>query len=63
MKNLITLILLAFSLNGLAGEAPKSPAKPTKKEAAPTLKPQVKRPCKPGQTEEKDSCHEVKNQK
>ncbi len=61
MKYLIlSLALFAFQVN--AAEAPKkTPAK--KEAAAPAIKPQVKRPCKPGQTEEKDGCHEVKKLK
>ena len=61
MKYLIlSLALISFQLN--AADTPsKAPVK--KEAAAPTLKPQVKRPCKPGQTAEKDNCHEVKKQK
>jgi hypothetical protein len=61
MKYLIlSLALFAFHVN--AAEPPKkAPAK--KEAAAPAIKPQVKRPCKPGQTEEKDGCHEVKKLK
>ncbi len=61
MKYLIlSLALFAFQIN--AAEPPKK--EPAKKEAAaPAIKPQVKRPCKPGQTEEKDGCHEVKKLK
>ena len=61
MKYLIlSLALFAFQVN--AAEAPKKDS--AKKEAAaPAIKPVVKRPCKPGQTEEKDGCHQVNKQK
>lgn len=62
MKNLITLSLLALlSFNVTAADTKKAPVK--KEAAAPTIKPQVKRPCKVGQTAEKDSCREVKKLK
>ena len=58
MKKLIPLLLVAlFSFNAYAGEKPKKEAPP------PAVKPQVKKPCKPGQTEEKDNCHQVKKLK
>jgi len=61
MNNII-LALTILSLQANAAEPPKkAPAK--KEAAAPAIKPQVKRPCKPGQTEEKDGCHEVKKLK
>jgi len=56
MKNLLLLTALTFSLNTLAAEPQKVPAK---KEAAPVIKPKVKRPCKTGQSEEKDDCHKI----
>jgi hypothetical protein len=62
MKKLITLALSAFLFtNVMATETKKVPAK--KEEAVPAAKPKVKRPCKPGQTEKKDGCHEVKKLK
>jgi hypothetical protein len=48
MNNII-LALTILSLQANAAEPPKkAPAK--KEAAAPAIKPQVKRPCKPGQT-------------
>ena len=61
MKKILTLLVVALSFNIQAAEVPKKPI--DKKEAAPIIKPKVKRPCKPGQTEEKDGCHEVKKLK
>ena len=62
MKYLIlSLALLSFQLQAAEAPPKKVPAK--KEAAAPAIKPQVKRPCKPGQTAEKDGCHEVNKQK
>lgn len=62
MKYLI-LSLALFSFQLQAAEAPPKKAPAKKEAAAPAIKPQVKRPCKPGQTAEKDGCHEVNKQK
>lgn len=62
MKKLLTLLVVALSFSVQAAEAPKKPAD-KKEAAAPVIKPKVKKPCKPGQTEEKDGCHEVKKLK
>jgi len=69
MKYLIALVASMFMLTAYASDAKKEekkePAKAAEvkkddKKADAKAEPKVKKPCKEGQTEEKDGCHEVK---
>lgn len=70
MKTLIAvLVTTLFSFNALAADppkaepkkdAPKAEAKADAKKDDKKADAKVKKPCKEGQTEEKDNCHEVK---
>lgn len=64
IKTLITATLICFASTVAAQNADKkatkpAPAKQAQKKAEPPIKANVKKPCKPGQTEA-DGCHEVK---
>lgn len=61
MKQLILALTLALSTSFAYADAAKDAGK--KEEKPPVTaqkKPDVKKPCKEGQTAEKDNCHEVK---
>lgn len=50
MKLIIAIVACLFSFNCLAADNPPTKVKPVK----------IIKPCKPGQTADKDKCHEVK---
>ena len=53
IKPLALIFVAGLALNVYAGSEPTPPTKATEK-------PKVLKPCKEGQTAEKDNCHEVK---
>jgi hypothetical protein len=57
MKNILIALTLAISTSFVYADAAKKEAKPP---VTAQKKPEVKKPCKQGQTAEKDKCHEVK---
>lgn len=57
MKNILMALTLIVSSSFVYGDATKKEEKPP---VTAQKKPVVKKPCKVGQTAEKDKCHEVK---
>ena len=57
MKHLLLVLTLALSTSFVYADAAKKEDKPP---VTAQKKPDVKKPCKEGQTAEKDNCHEVK---
>lgn len=57
MKQLVLALTLALSTSFAYADAAKKEEKPP---VQAQKKPDVKKPCKEGQTAEKDNCHEVK---
>lgn len=65
MKTLIAVVLSVFAVTAFAADPPKKeekkePVKAEVKKDDKKAEPKVMKPCKEGQTEEKDGCHEVK---
>ena len=57
MKNVLIALSLILSTSFVYADAAKKEDKPP---VTAQKKPEVKKPCKEGQTAEKDKCHEVK---
>ena len=57
MKNVLIALSLVLSTSFVYADAAKKEEKPP---VTAQKKPVVKKPCKEGQTAEKDKCHEVK---
>jgi len=57
MKNVLITLSLVLSTSFVYADAAKKEVKPP---VTAQKKPEVKKPCKEGQTAEKDKCHEVK---
>ena len=57
MKNVLIALSLILSTSFVYADATKKEDKPP---VTAQKKPEVKKPCKEGQTAEKDKCHEVK---
>jgi hypothetical protein len=57
MKNVLIALSLVLSTSFVYADATKKEDKPP---VTAQKKPEVKKPCKEGQTAEKDKCHEVK---
>jgi len=57
MKNVLVALSLVLSTSFVYADAAKKEDKPP---VTAQKKPEVKKPCKEGQTAEKDKCHEVK---
>jgi hypothetical protein len=57
MKNVLIALSLVLSTSFVYADAAKKEDKPP---VTAQKKPEVKKPCKEGQTAEKDKCHEVK---
>ena len=57
MKNILIALTLIVSSSFVYADAAKKEEKPP---VTAQKKPEVKRPCKEGQTAAKDKCHEVK---
>jgi hypothetical protein len=57
MKNVLIALSLVLSTSFAYADATKKEDKPP---VTAQKKPEVKKPCKEGQTAEKDKCHEVK---
>ena len=57
MKNILIALSLVLSTSLVYADATKKEDKPP---VTAQKKPEVKRPCKEGQTAVKDKCHEVK---
>ncbi len=57
MKNVLIALSLILSTSFVYADAAKKEDKPP---VTAQKKPEVKKPCKEGQTAEKDNCHEVK---
>jgi hypothetical protein len=57
MKNVLITLSLVLSTSFVYADAAKKEDKPP---VTAQKKPEVKKPCKEGQTAEKDKCHEVK---
>jgi hypothetical protein len=57
MKNVLIALSLVLSTSFVYADVTKKEDKPP---VTAQKKPEVKKPCKEGQTAEKDKCHEVK---